>query len=291
MPAYNASEHIIETLDSVIQQTYTNWELILVNDCSTDTTVDVVKKISEQVSNPIKIITNETNSGVSVSRNVAVANAAGTWLALLDADDIWLPNHLETLIGEVRKDSSLDLVYAGCLVFLDKADNVVFKQEISQEMVANFNVSLFTHQIGINPCTALIAKNSWNAIGGMIPNLNHSEEKELFIRLAKRGGKFKFTEHHTALYRKYSTAIAASNNIAKMALGSLYVYEKHFDWEAIPLKIRIDQLANAHLSYARIIHKQNIKLAEQHSLKALKLKKSLKNACYFAGFSLIALIR
>jgi teichuronic acid biosynthesis glycosyltransferase TuaG len=290
MPAYNASEFILETLESVKKQTYTNWEIILVNDCSTDNTIKLVNEFSESVSNPVKLITNETNSGVSVSRNVAVANSNGDWLALLDSDDIWLPNHLETLMDEVVKDSTLDLVYAGCLVFLDDVKNIIFEQVITDEMLNDFNTSLFTHQIGINPCTVLLNKKSWNKVGGMVPKLHHAEDKDLLLKLAKIRAKFKFSEQNTALYRKFSNESAASNNASKMTLGSIYIYENHFDWEAIPLKLRIDYLADAYLSYARLIHKKDIKMAFQHSLKAFKVKKCFKNTSYLVAFKILSIL-
>jgi teichuronic acid biosynthesis glycosyltransferase TuaG len=288
MPAFNSSSHIVETLDSVKKQRYTNWEIIIVNDCSTDHTVSLVNQIAEEVSNPVKIITNKTNLGVSVSRNVAVDNASGLWLALLDSDDVWLPNHLETLINEVAKDPELNIVYAGCLVFLDDVKNTISKQEINKDMLNNFNISLYTSQIVINPCSVLINKNSWNRIGGMVPGLHHAEDKELFVRLAKSGSKFKFSGQHTALYRKYSNASSASYNEIKMALGSLYIYEKYVEWDAIPLKIRINQLSNIHLSYARLIRRVDLKIAVRHSLKALKIKKNIKNTSYFLAFSLLS---
>ncbi|MEZ7503915.1 glycosyltransferase family 2 protein [Flavobacterium sp. Arc2] len=291
IPAYNASKFLLETLESVKRQTYTNWEIVLVNDCSTDNTIEIVNEFSKGISNSVKLITNAKNSGVSVSRNIAVANASGTWLALLDSDDVWLPNHLETLMNEVDKDPQLNLVYAGCLVFLDTVETIIFKQEISEDMLNNFNVSLFTHQIGINPCTVLLDTNSWNRVGGMVQNLQHAEDKDLFIRLAKMNYRFKFSNQHTALYRKHSNVSAASNNDSKMALGSLYIYEKHFDWDAIPLKIRINQLSNAYLSYARLIRHNDINKGVENSLNALKIKKSLKNACYFFAFTCLSIIK
>lgn len=289
VPAYNASEFLIETLESVKQQTYTNWEIILVNDCSTDDTVKKANDFSKEVSNVVKVITNEKNSGVSVSRNDAVANASGIWLALLDSDDVWLPKHLETLINTVSKDSNIKMAYAGCLVFLDKVEKIIFKQEINDAILKDFNVSLFTHKIGINPCTALIDKKAWETVGGMIQEVHPAEDKELFFRLARAGNKIAYSGHHTALYRKHSSGNAASNNEVKMVLALMKIYTKHFDWKEIPLKIRIEQLANTHLAYARLIHKDDLKIAKQHSLKAFKIKKSVKNASYFSSYYLLSL--
>jgi teichuronic acid biosynthesis glycosyltransferase TuaG len=275
MPAYNASEFILETLESVKKQTYTNWEIILVNDCSTDDTVKKANDFSKQVSNNVKVITNKKNLGASACRNGAVANASGKWLALLDSDDIWLPEHLETLINTISKDSNIKMAYSGCLVFREQINNIIYKQEISDEMLNNFNMSLYTHQIGINPCTVMIDIELWKSIGGLDLKLKNAEDKDFFLNVAKFGAKYSYTGVHTALYRKHKNA--KSNNSAQMALAAIYIYEKYFDWESIPLKIRKSQLANAHLSYARLIKHDDIKKAYQHTLKAFKIKKSFKN--------------
>lgn len=290
VPAYNASEFLLETLESVKKQTYTNWEIILVNDCSTDTTLQKAIFFSKGVENVVKVITNEKNSGVSVSRNVAVANASGNWLALLDSDDVWLPNHLETLMATVSKDSEIKMAYAGCLVFLDKVDNIIFKQEINDALLENFNISLFTHQIGINPCTAIIEKNTWESVGGMIQEVHPAEDKELFFRIAKAGNKIAYSGYHSSLYRKHSSGNAASNNEVKMVLALIKIYAKHFDWKDIPLRIRMEELASTHLAYARLVYKDDLKIAKQHSLKAFQIKKSFKNASYLSGYYLLSLV-
>jgi teichuronic acid biosynthesis glycosyltransferase TuaG len=276
MPAYNASKHIIETLNSIKIQTYTNWEIIVANDCSADNTVDLINQFAKQVDNPVKIITNKINAGVSGSRNIAVANASGIWLALLDSDDVWLPNHLETLMMQVKSDSEVKVVFSGFQAFLDNVNTIIFNQEINKDMLNDLYLSLYTHQIGITSSTALIEKKSWNSIGGMIQGLNYCEEMELFIRLAKQGAKFKFSEYHTTLYRKHSNATSASDNPVKMASGTLYIYENHFDWEVVPLKIRSNLLFSAHIVYARLIRRQNSIMAAKHVLKALKIKLGLR---------------
>lgn len=97
MPSYNTARFIGETINSVLSQTYTNWELIIVDDCSTDNTDEVVGSfLSDQ---RIRYLKNEKNSGAAVSRNYALREAKGKWIAFLDSDDIWLPEKLEKQIG------------------------------------------------------------------------------------------------------------------------------------------------------------------------------------------------
>lgn len=95
MPSYNTAKFIEETIDSVLAQTYTEWELIIVDDCSTDNTDEVVAKYTDS---RIRYLKNEKNSGAAVSRNRALREAKGRWIAFLDSDDLWTAEKLEKQI-------------------------------------------------------------------------------------------------------------------------------------------------------------------------------------------------
>lgn len=92
MPSYNTGQYIASTIRSVLAQTYPHWELIIVDDCSKDNTDSVV---SQFVDKRIRYLKNEKNSGAAVSRNRALREAKGKWIAFLDSDDIWHPEKLE----------------------------------------------------------------------------------------------------------------------------------------------------------------------------------------------------
>lgn len=97
MPSYNTVNFISGSIESVRAQTYTNWELIIVDDCSTDNTDDVVKPY---LNDPRVIyIKNPKNSGAAVSRNRAIRAAKGKWIAFLDSDDLWMPEKIEKQIA------------------------------------------------------------------------------------------------------------------------------------------------------------------------------------------------
>lgn len=95
MPSYNTASFIAESIKCVMQQTYANWELIIVDDCSKDDTDAVVATIHDP---RIRYLKNEKNSGAAVSRNRALREARGRWIAFLDSDDLWTPNKLEKQI-------------------------------------------------------------------------------------------------------------------------------------------------------------------------------------------------
>ena len=104
-PSYNTGNYIGATIESVISQTYKNWEMIIVDDCSNDSTDAIVSKYLKD--DRIKYLKNTKNSGAAVSRNRALREAKGKWIAFLDSDDLWTPNKLEKQIGFMKsKDCS-----------------------------------------------------------------------------------------------------------------------------------------------------------------------------------------
>ena len=95
MPSWNTAKWIGESIGSVINQTYQNWELIIVDDCSTDNTDEVVQSYNDK---RIKYLKNEVNSGAALTRNRAIREAQGEWVAFLDSDDLWAPQKLEKML-------------------------------------------------------------------------------------------------------------------------------------------------------------------------------------------------
>ena len=93
MPSWNTAKYIAKSIQCVIDQTYENWELIIVDDCSTDNTDEVVTPFLSD--RRIKLFHNEKNSGAALSRNRALREAKGEWIAFLDSDDLWMPEKLE----------------------------------------------------------------------------------------------------------------------------------------------------------------------------------------------------
>lgn len=101
MPSWNTARFIDESIQCVIDQTYKNWELLIVDDCSTDNTDDVVKPFLSD--SRIKYFHNDKNSGAALTRNKAMREAQGEWIAFLDSDDLWMPEKLEKQIEFMRK--------------------------------------------------------------------------------------------------------------------------------------------------------------------------------------------
>ncbi len=107
MPSWNTANFIAESIQSVINQTYENWELIIVDDCSTDNTDEIVESFKDK---RIKYFHNEKNSGAALTRNKAMREAQGEWIAFLDSDDLWTPEKLDHQI-KFMKDNGYDFSY------------------------------------------------------------------------------------------------------------------------------------------------------------------------------------
>ena len=103
-PAYNAEKFIGSTIESVLSQTYQNWEMLIVDDCSFDNTVKVVEEYCNMDSR-IKLFRHTENLGVAAARNTALSKAQGEYVAFLDSDDMWVPQKLDKQYGMSKHES------------------------------------------------------------------------------------------------------------------------------------------------------------------------------------------
>ncbi len=145
MAAYNAERTIEQAVTSVLNQTYKNFELLIIDDCSKDNTLSIAENF-KQKDNRVKIIKNEKNSGVSYTRKHGLEEANGEWIAVLDSDDAWDTDKLEKQI-QLQKETGGDLLYTGS-AFMDNDGNPIdwylhapqkieYKQLLKQNLISN----------------------------------------------------------------------------------------------------------------------------------------------------------
>lgn len=121
IPLYNKSQWIEQTLMSVSNQTYKNWECIIVDDGSNDGSLEIVRKFSEQ--NPGKWrVYSQVNSGQAIARNFGISMAQGKYIALLDADDIWMPSKLQKQMGYLDKNIDVDILFCSYVIFEESSN-------------------------------------------------------------------------------------------------------------------------------------------------------------------------
>lgn len=147
MPNYNGARFIKQAIDSVLQQTYTNFELIIVDDCSNDDSFEIAKSY-EKKDNRVKVIKNKRNSGVAITRNNGIKLCKGEYIALIDNDDFWLLNKLEEQVEIAKK--GIDIVYCS-YSFCDENNNKIKKPFIVPERTS-FKKMLVSNVISCSTC-------------------------------------------------------------------------------------------------------------------------------------------
>lgn len=176
---YNSEKYIKQTLESILNQTFTNFEIVIINDASTDNSVNIIESFNEA---RIRLIHNETNKGISYNRQKGIEEAKGKYIAILDSDDIAMPNRLEKqfLFLENNPDIALCGTNAN---FIDENNNIInhihainFDSELIKVML------LFANQF-INS-SVLLRKDIAIRIGGY--NKQIGEDYDLFVRIAEK---------------------------------------------------------------------------------------------------------
>jgi len=119
-PLYNSEKYIAEAIDSVLLQSYTDFEMIIIDDCSQDNSVKVVKRYHDK---RIQLIRLEANNGAGIARNTGINAAKGRYIAFLDSDDLWLPNKLEKQINFMRT-KNLPFCYSSFYLMDDKGQDL-----------------------------------------------------------------------------------------------------------------------------------------------------------------------
>jgi len=141
-PCYNSAVFIKTTINSVIDQTYTNWELIIVDDKSKDDTCKIVEEFAQRYNN-IRLIKLEQNGGVSNARNVGLENATGKYIAFLDSDDVWLKDKLAKQVAYME-DKNLPMIF--CAYNRIDEDGRVISRKIEVPFSVNYK-QLLSHNV------------------------------------------------------------------------------------------------------------------------------------------------
>ena len=215
MPSYNSEKFIIESVESVLVQTYSNWELIIVDDCSPDDSNKIITKYVDNDSR-IKLIKLQKNSGPAVARNTAIEAANGRYIAFLDSDDVWLPNKLETQINFMH-DNDLAFTYSSYrLVGEDNEHLGVF---ITKDKISYFDM-LKTCSVG-----CLTAIYDTEKIGKQyMPLILKRQDYGLWLKILKLIGETRGILEPLATYRIRKNSV--SSNKVKAAKYQWKIYRE-----------------------------------------------------------------
>jgi teichuronic acid biosynthesis glycosyltransferase TuaG len=224
MPLFNSEAYISEAINSVINQTYTNWELLLIDDYSTDKTLEKAKVFINLHSNII-LIKNENNLGAALTRNKGIEAATGDYIAFLDGDDVWKPNKLEKQLAFMEVNNC-DVCFSG-YDLIDEEGNLLNKT-VKALPTLSYGKLLKSNYIG-NLTGIYHAK----ALGKITAyNLRKRQDWLLWLSAIKKSGKHaKSIPESLAYYRVRSTSM--SSNKFSLLKYNYWVYKKGLGFSTV----------------------------------------------------------
>ena len=228
IPVYNTKRYLDETIGSVLKQTYENWELILVDDGSTDGSVDLIK---DYCNSDIRIrLIEQANAGQGAARNNGIRQAKGELIAFLDSDDLWTPEKL-TIQLEEKVKYGVEFQYAhGYLMYEDQNNKLETYDWISGEFKGlDFFNQLFI-SCYVNTDTVLMDKIIFDKIGlfDTDPELRGTEDFDLWLRVAKENYKVYGSKQRVAYYRIHPGGTHL--NTIKQHIGRIKIFTKYIQY-------------------------------------------------------------
>jgi len=207
IPAYNAAHYLSDTIHSVLAQSYTDWELLIINDGSTDTTESVVNRYCQQ-DGRIQLVTKE-NGGVSSSRNLGATLAKGELIAFLDADDKWLPNKLAVHAEYMHSHPEVGVSFAR--VELMNSDGSSMNKLTSNQLTQLQPQEFLYSNPTVTTSNVVIRRDLFHKMQGFDQTINHSEDMELLFRIASCSDfKIEGINQTLVQYRIHNTGLSST---------------------------------------------------------------------------------
>jgi glycosyltransferase involved in cell wall biosynthesis len=221
IPAYGVAPYIVETLESVLAQTFRDYEIIVINDGSPDT-VDLEEVLKPYRSRIVYLA--QHNQGPSAARNTGIRAARGLWIAMLDGDDSWERDFLASQVEILRGDPAIDVLYADTRMF----GNTQLEGRTAMSLCPSKGEVTFEKLI-TRGCTVilstLIARHAVLERAGMFDeSMHHVEDLDLWLRIVKQGGRIAYNRRVLGRYRRRPDSLSADEGV--MIQGYLRVLKK-----------------------------------------------------------------
>jgi glycosyltransferase involved in cell wall biosynthesis len=231
---YNNSQYITEAINSVLNQTYTAYEIIIIDDGSTDNTAEVLQPYLDQYQDQIKYYY-QTNQGVSKARNFGIEIATGEYVVFLDADDLFLPDKLASQVAVFQAKPYLGIVHSGWRLIKE-----------SGEKISDVKLWQYGHSLEIDletwvvwkPVTiSLMFKNSWlQNFGGFDTRWTHGEDIDLIMRLSLNGCRAQWLPKVTYCYRQHERN--ATRKSRQQTTTMMAMLDNFFSLPNLPLSVK-----------------------------------------------------
>lgn len=215
-PVYDSEKYIAQAIESVLNQTYENWELLLVDDCSPDQSAKIVAEFLKK-DNRIKYFKLSQNSGAAIARNTALENAKGRYIAYLDADDVWLPNKLERQISFMEQYNA---VFSCCDYEKIEADGTSLHKLVHMPKTITYEQLLrntIIQTVGVIIDTAFVDRSLL-----VMPNVRRGQDSATWLQILRSDVKFMGQNEVLAQYRRAPNSLSSNKLNAMKRTWHIY---------------------------------------------------------------------
>lgn len=220
MPAYNVSTYIGDAIESVLRQTFNDWELLIVDDGSTDDSLQTAIRYARRC--PRILVMHQQNGGISAARNTALARAAGDIIAILDSDDVWLPDFLESQLQVLQDHPEIDIVTANAWFMGSLRDGQLARPYPDRRPAPDLmNLICDEESVFI---MSMFRRRVYETLGGFDESMRSNEDYDFWLRAAVAGFRFHRNDRPLGRYRRRDDSLSASE--LRMLRGILRVYQK-----------------------------------------------------------------
>lgn len=279
IPTYNREKMLEKAMQSVLNQTYANLELIIADDCSTDKTEELVKRYMDK-DNRVRYVKADQNAGAAVTRNMGAALAKGDYLAFNDSDSVWTENKLERQLGifESHQGEEVGMVYHPYIQKSEHSEMMVPFQENPSGWYEDKEIFQYLLEMPlVGTPTMMIPMHVWKQIGGFDIRLQCLEDYELSLRIAKQ---YPVYYTHEALLIDYFTEDCISENMRAEAEASFSILREFAEdmeryktkacfllriWKQCKRRNKENEFEEQFERYVEEFHEDEIKLRRQMS--------------------------
>ena len=250
IPAFNAAKYLPTAIESVLSQTFEDWQILLVDDGSTDNTIEVVAPFLDRLGSRIKYI-HQNNRGLPAARNTAIRASTSEFLALLDADDVWLPCRLEESLRALADRPQAGLAY-GLIRTIDPEGqpygSIWAGNSIGRE--GKIATHIYTRKIEL-PCPSITFRRQCiDEVGVFDETMRATEDRDLWLRISLRY-EVAFVPKLLAYYRLSPNSMSADPQ--RMLQAQLQFIRKHYGSEGCGPRPRRIALARAYKQRAEVL--------------------------------------
>lgn len=220
-PVYNCAKYLSKTIESVQGQTYINWEMLLIDDCSPDNSAEIIETYAQK-DKRIHYIKQPKNGGAALARNAGLSVAKGRYIAYLDADDIWLPNKLEHQIKFMTKNN---VQFSCCDYEKIEADGTSLNKIVHMPRTITYN-QLLSNTI-IQTVGVIVDLNLVDRKLLIMPNVRRGQDSATWLQMLRNGVEFVGQNEVLAQYRRVPQSLSANKFSAMKRTWYLYRGVEH----------------------------------------------------------------